>query len=91
VRASTSAMLCPCDEFLFYEDLEGVKVRQPPEESAKAAEPEPGHALPERLDSLITRTLGGLEWVSGEAVCAAPPSEATRSQCLERPSDLPGC
>jgi uncharacterized protein (TIGR00288 family) len=77
VRASTSALLPPaCDEFLFYENLEGVEVRAPaqPKAKTKAREPEvaPEPELgPEDLQSLITRTLGGLQRSSGDIVLAS--------------------
>jgi uncharacterized LabA/DUF88 family protein len=82
VRASTSALLPPaCDEFLFYENLEGVERRS--EEPRPAAAPEPkrvedvtddrveGDDRVEDLETLITRTLGGLQRTSGEAVLAS--------------------
>lgn len=76
VRASTSALLPPaCDEFLFYENLEGVEAR------AKGARPTPPPPEPETvetseeqaedLDTLISRTLGGLQRTTGEAVLAS--------------------
>jgi hypothetical protein len=77
VRASTSALLPPaCDEFLFYENLEGVEVRAPaqPKGKTKTREPEvpPEPELgPEDLQSLITRTLGGLQRSSGDVVLAS--------------------
>jgi uncharacterized protein (TIGR00288 family) len=80
VRASTSAMLPPaCDEFLFYESLEGVEARAPQEaasgrrRSAPATQPdttvEPVES--EDLDSLILGTLAGLQRTSGDAVLAS--------------------
>ena len=83
VRASTSALLPPaCDEFLFYENLEGVERRS--EETRPAVttpEPKPvedatddrveGDDRVEDLETLITRTLGGLQRTSGEAVLAS--------------------
>jgi uncharacterized LabA/DUF88 family protein len=84
VKASTSALLPPaCDEFLFYESLEGVEVaarRQPAAAASprrKAKEPEPvapveePEADSEDLDTLITRTLAGLQRSSGDAVLAS--------------------
>lgn len=81
VRASTSAMLPPaCDEFLFYESLEGVEVRAPQETSSTRRRPtevEPKEAVPpldqdsEDLDALITGTLSGLQRTSGDAVLAS--------------------
>jgi len=95
VRASTSALLPPaCDEFLFYENMEGVE-RRTEEPRAAVAPPEPktvetamldrvegpdrvegfdrveGDDRVEDLDTLITRTLGGLQRTSGEAVLAS--------------------
>ncbi|HEX5671222.1 MAG TPA: NYN domain-containing protein [Acidimicrobiia bacterium] len=82
VRASTSALLPPaCDEFLFYENLEGVERRS--EETRPAAAPQhkpvedvtddrvEGDDRVEDLETLITRTLGGLQRTSGEAVLAS--------------------
>jgi uncharacterized LabA/DUF88 family protein len=83
VRASTSALLPPaCDEFLFYENLEGVE-RRSEEPRPAVAQPEPtpveevaddrveGDDRVEDLDTLITRTLGGLQRTSGELVLAS--------------------
>ncbi len=54
VKASTSNMLPPaCDEFLFYDNLEGVGSTA--EESLKTSNGEE-----DEMDSLITTTLGGL-------------------------------
>jgi uncharacterized LabA/DUF88 family protein len=77
VRASTSALLPPaCDEFLFYENLELVEARA---SDAKPAVTPPDLEIEEDttdertedLDTLITRTLGGLQRTSGEAVLAS--------------------
>ncbi|MEX0667426.1 MAG: NYN domain-containing protein [Acidimicrobiia bacterium] len=84
VKASTSALLPPaCDEFLFYESLEGVEVgtrqeRAPSRRKPREPEPpvvvevieEPDEAT-EDLDTLITRTLAGLQRSSGDAVLAS--------------------
>jgi uncharacterized protein (TIGR00288 family) len=68
LRASTSAMLPPaCDEFLFYDSLEGVdapqrsrKRRKDKETTApETVEPEPETATD--LDRLVTQTLSGLQ------------------------------
>lgn len=74
VKASTSALLPPaCDEFLFYENLEGVEpgrptgARQPQTESNGETETE---TEPE-LESLITTTLAGLSRSSGGEVLAS--------------------
>ncbi len=55
VKGSTSKLLPPaCDEFLFYDNLEGVDARR--EDSGKA---DNGGTAPE-LEALVTTTLGGL-------------------------------
>jgi len=71
VKASTSALLPPaCDEFLFYENLDGVEPRparaKPPE-----SEEEVGEAPAPELASLITATLSGLLRSSGGEVLAS--------------------
>jgi len=77
IRASTSALLPPaCDEFLFYENLEGVEGRENgPRPRREKPEPEtvetPPADSPDDLASLITGTLGGLQRSSGEAVLAS--------------------
>jgi uncharacterized LabA/DUF88 family protein len=70
VKASTSALLPPaCDEFLFYENLEGVEpgrhkgTTQPQVDSDDEPQPE--------LESLITTTLAGLSRSSGGEVLAS--------------------
>jgi uncharacterized LabA/DUF88 family protein len=86
VKASTSALLPPaCDEFLFYESLEGVeagtrtertparrKPREPeaPVPEARVGSPEADEAT-EDLDTLITGTLSGLQRSGGDAVLAS--------------------
>jgi hypothetical protein len=69
VKASTSALLPPaCDEFLFYENLDGVeptRATEPAEESETVDE-----ATPE-LASLITTTLSGLLRSGGGEVLAS--------------------
>ena len=68
VRGSTSNLLPPaCDEFLFYENLEGVEPRAAT--PTTPTEPEQEEA-PESEDlvSLITRTLAGLQRTSGDTV-----------------------
>ena len=86
VEASTSALLPPaCDEFLFYERLEGVE----PGTGPRARRAGRGRAKPSRrrsraragaaraaaeetdLDALVTRTLAGLERSSGGPVLAS--------------------
>jgi hypothetical protein len=70
VKASTSALLPPaCDEFLFYENLEGVEPQR-----AEGARPEP-EEVPDtgtaELESLITTTLAGLQRSVGGEVLAS--------------------
>ncbi|MGH8925177.1 MAG: NYN domain-containing protein [Acidimicrobiia bacterium] len=79
IKASTSALLPPaCDEFLFYEALEGVEVpaadapaprrsrrTEPPSEEVQSDEEA------EPIEALITRTLAGLQRSSGESVLAS--------------------
>lgn len=65
LKASTSALLpAACDEFLFYENLEGVELSAP-----KAAEPAKEEAVPEddmaALDSLVAGTLAGMQRTTG--------------------------
>jgi len=73
IKASTSALLPPaCDEFLFYESLEGV---EPPQRSAKKRKEDPkaeeppvaDHSLSE-LSKQIGRTLSGLKRSAGGTV-----------------------
>jgi len=87
VEASTSALLtAACDEFLFYERLEGVETKKPAKRVAKkssgrstkavAATPEPesetvAPADETDLDALVTRTLAGLSRSSGGPVLAS--------------------
>lgn len=55
IKASTSNMLPPaCDEFLFYDNLEGVG--SSPEETSRVS----GEGDEDKMESLITTTLGGL-------------------------------
>jgi len=75
VKASTSALLPPaCDEFLFYENLDGVEPRRR-REPADAPEPEdtpePDDATAPELAPLITTTLAGLQRSSGSEVIAS--------------------
>lgn len=64
MRGSTSALLPPaCDEFLFYDSLEGVDLSAP-RRSRKQDEPDGGEApeaAPSDLGELITQTLAGLQ------------------------------
>ncbi len=65
VKASTSNLLPPaCDEFLFYDYLEGVEPR-PKKDKATAKEvpeaaPEPAGRGVDELETLVTTTLAGL-------------------------------
>jgi hypothetical protein len=70
VKASTSALLPPaCDEFLFYENLDGVEPRRT-SEPAEEAEQVDDSTTPE-LASLITTTLSGLLRSGGGEVLAS--------------------
>jgi uncharacterized LabA/DUF88 family protein len=75
VRASTSNLLPPaCDEFLFYDNLDGVE-RRPREEAAPqkvdepAAEEHPSNV--EVLERLVTTTITGLQRTGGDVVLAS--------------------
>ncbi len=70
VKASTSNLLPPaCDEFLFYENLEGVE----PLRTAEGPRPEPEEADTgtAELESVITTTLAGLQRSVGGEVLAS--------------------
>ncbi len=84
VKESTSALLPPaCDEFLFYEALEGVdvppstskkKAKEPadrPDEPPLVDEPEAAPRDVHQLSILIAQTVAGLERTSGGAVLAS--------------------
>ena len=84
VEASTSALLpAACDEFLFYERLEGIEPGRRPakrstrrapavKEPVKEVEAEPVVTTEETdLDALVTRTLAGLERSSSGPVLAS--------------------
>ncbi len=84
IKGSTSALLPPaCDEFLFYDSLEGVdaprrrKRRERSAEPAPAPEPQapaaetPGPASLDDLAELVTQTLAGLQRTSGGVVLAS--------------------
>ncbi len=63
IRASTSALLPPaCDEFLFYESLEGVEASQR-RSASEVVEPDAGSSTPTMADlsKQIGRTLSGLK------------------------------
>jgi uncharacterized protein (TIGR00288 family) len=71
VKASTSAMLPPaCDEFLFYENLEGVDRGRQEEERAPAEVPSTEQGVDD-LVRLITTTVTGLQRSGGESVLAS--------------------
>ena len=78
VKASTSALLPPaCDEFLFYENLEGVEVRAtaPGRDEAKETKVEKqeessGTSI-EDLDRLISTTITGMQRSGGGSVLAS--------------------
>ena len=69
VKGSTSNLLPPaCDEFLFYDNLEGVDQRQqekPKTENGPAVEDTP------ELETLVTTTIGGLQRSSQGSVLAS--------------------
>ncbi|MGH8959090.1 MAG: NYN domain-containing protein [Acidimicrobiia bacterium] len=85
IKASTSALLPPaCDEFLFYEALEGVEAptsdaparrpprrTEPPSEEVAVDEGVASQEETEPIEALITRTLAGLQRSSGESVLAS--------------------
>ncbi|MBT8207289.1 MAG: NYN domain-containing protein [Acidimicrobiia bacterium] len=80
VKNSTSALLPPaCDEFLFYDRLEGVEPaqarRQKKKTSASDQADEPaiadGSGDLDSLSALVTATVGGLKRTSGGAVLAS--------------------
>jgi uncharacterized protein (TIGR00288 family) len=86
VEASTSALLpASCDEFLFYERLEGIESKRPAKRTTKRSggrakatppaeevEAEPVAPADETdLDALVTRTLAGMARSSGGPVLAS--------------------
>ena len=82
VKDSTSSLLPPaCDEFLFYDSLEGVDVPRRRKRRGRAAEPvpdtdpepsqAPAAASLDDLATLISQTLAGLQRTSGGAVLAS--------------------
>jgi len=74
VKASTSALLPPaCDEFLFYENLDGVepgRAAQSVTETDRGDQEQDDTSTPE-LASLITTTVAGLQRSSGSEVIAS--------------------
>ncbi|MEX2422500.1 MAG: PIN domain-containing protein [Acidimicrobiia bacterium] len=76
IKASTSKLLPPaCDEFLFYENLEGVDVRDAVARGSTKAEPEPvaeeRSGDQDEIQRLIATTVSGLSRSSGDAVLAS--------------------
>jgi len=77
LRASTSALLPPaCDEFLFYESLEGVEAPRRRQRRTKGAEPAEQKARETdddepNLERLITQTLAGLQRSADGVVLAS--------------------
>jgi len=72
LRESTSKLLPPaCDEFLFYESLDGVEVPQKRRRKPKDAEVDPAPGRDDAsLEQLVTQTLSGLQR-SGDGVVLA--------------------
>ncbi len=75
IRASTSKLLPPaCDEFLFYENLEGVEYRDVETDSSKsvaAPADEERSSGQDEIQRLIATTVSGLARSSGDAVLAS--------------------
>ncbi len=73
LRASTSALLpAACDEFLFYEALDGVEIPRKPTKRRRAATKEEGvpRGDASALERLLTQTLSGMQR-SGDGVVLA--------------------
>lgn len=75
VERSTSALLPPaCDEFLYYDRLEGVEIPPPKAQSTRPETP-PAAEVPARdvdaLATLVAQTVAGLQRSSGGAVSAS--------------------
>ncbi|MDK1019251.1 MAG: NYN domain-containing protein [Actinomycetota bacterium] len=69
LKASTSKLLPPaCDEFLFYENLDGVDLPQAKVIRRGKSEPVQPVMHPEGLDRLITQTLSGLQRSADDVV-----------------------
>lgn len=72
VRASTSNLLPPaCDEFLFYDNLEGVEAPAPKEERGGRDTAKEKVSEEDELERLITTTITGLQRSGGDAVLAS--------------------
>jgi uncharacterized protein (TIGR00288 family) len=75
LRNSTSGLLPPaCDEFLFYETLEGVELPTPrrPKKAKEAERTEqPERAETPDLDRLITQTLSGMQRSEGVVLASS--------------------
>ena len=87
IKDSTSSLLPPaCDEFLFYDTLEGVEAAPPPRRRRRRSEPKPDAGPPpaerveeepaprptvEDLSVLIAQTLVGMQRSSGGQVSAS--------------------
>ena len=74
VKASTSNLLPPaCDEFLFYDRLEGVEAREvtPAAKPAPSAEDKQHDSDLDELERLITTTVSGIQRSGGDSVLAS--------------------
>jgi uncharacterized LabA/DUF88 family protein len=75
LRDSTSKLLPPsCDEFLFYESLDGVEIPKKKARTRKDSAQEPATPPPSDagdLDQLVTQTLSGLQRSSDGVVLAS--------------------
>jgi uncharacterized protein (TIGR00288 family) len=87
VKASTSALLPPaCDEFIFYELLDGVEISREARQRSRPRHTEPPKHPPETMEeaeaaaeagdiealgTLVTQTLAGLQRNSGDVVRAS--------------------
>ncbi|WP_430782462.1 NYN domain-containing protein [Actinoplanes sp. G11-F43] len=67
VERTTSALLPPaCDEFLFYDRLEGVEIPSAPAARPEPETPEPApQPAPRDLETLVAQTVAGLQQSSG--------------------------
>lgn len=72
LRESTSALLPPaCDEFLFYESLDGVDVPKKRRSRRRSEQPSEPQDETGDLDRLVTQTLSGLQRSSDGVVLAS--------------------